>query len=307
MNQSTPPILESIGTVEKAYTIFNSVLGNKTPAEVFEKKLLTISDDKERLYEHIGNNNPLAEAIFEADFPRVCGPVNLDHYTSIDTLRKIVGSQKLYLHPLAKRLTECEFTTFAKEHKLDGYFDSNKEGTKFYNELSNDLFYISLTSRDNPNKNTLWHDFGNEGGGVRLTLRVSPKSPSDLHKMGYQTEESTALKRVNDKLSCELGLVYIPWTISLICAFYLPLGFSNEQEVRLMMKRHQGGKDLTIKAGEYEVWPIKLAALGTKTCDPVCEIELVEVTAGTQCSTDAIRNILNCTSFSKVPINKCNQ
>lgn len=120
--------------------------------------------------------------------------------------------------------------------------------------------------------------------------------------MGYKTGNPTALKRINDALLVRAGLIYIPWTVSRICAFYLPIGYREEHEVRLMVKRHKGGPDHTINGGRWDVWPIALAAPGTTTGDEWCEIELIEVTGGARCAPAAVQNALANTIFSGMAV-----
>lgn len=302
MKAPMAPAMTYLQKVKAAHRIFQSVLGSATPDKVFDDKAVTISEDGKRLYEHTGNGRVLAEAVLEVDFPREAGPIQLDHYTSLAGPKAIATSAQLHLHPVAKRLHEHEFATFAREHDLQGYFDDNGRGKEILEELSEDLFYISLARTGNPNEPDLWSVFANDGRGVRLRLRVTPKAPADLRRMGYQTGSPTALKRINDALLAQEGLIYTPWTISRICAFYLPIGYREEHEVRLMVKRHVGGPDYTIKGGRWDVWPIALAAPGTTTGDEWCEIELVEVTAGTHCTLVAVQNALADTIFSAVTI-----
>lgn len=57
----------------------------------------------------------------------------------------IVATGELRLYSLARRLSENEFITFAREHDLQGFFDSGTTGAPFYEELANDLFYGSFT------------------------------------------------------------------------------------------------------------------------------------------------------------------
>lgn len=299
---AAPPVMAFLGKVASAHRIFRSVLAGATPDNVFNDKTVEISDDGKRLYEHTGNGGTLAEAVLGVDFPREVGPIELEHFTSFDGLKAIALSAQLHLFPVAKRLHEDEFATFAREHGLQGYFDYNGRGEKVLEELSRDLFYISLTRPGNPDEGTLWSDFANDGRGVRLRLRLTPKTSTDLRRMGYQNGHQTALKRINDALFAQEGLVYIPWTISRICAFYLPIGYQHEDEVRLLIKRHQGGADRAIKLGQWDVWPIALAAPGAVTGDPWCEIELVEVTAGPRCTATAVRTALANTIFSTVPV-----
>ncbi len=296
------PVMIYIEKVELAHRIFRSVLGIATPDAIFEERKITISEDGKRLYEHTGNGRVLAEAVLGLDFPLEAGPIELDHYTSLAGLKAIAASAQLHLHPVAKRLHEDEFATFAREHDLQGYFDDNGRGKEVLEELSEDLFYISLAMPGNPDEADLWSTFADDGRGVRLRLRVTPNAPADLRRMGYQTGSPTALKRINDALLAQEGLIYIPWTVSRICAFYLPIGYREEHEVRLMVKRHEGGPDRTTKGGRWDVWPIAVAAPGTTTGDEWCEIELVEVTAGARCTTAAVRNALAGTIFSAVTI-----
>jgi hypothetical protein len=302
MKAPMPPVMIYIQKVDAAHRIFRSVLGGATPDAVFEERAVTISKDGKRLYEHTGNGHVLAEAVLGMDFPREAGPIALDHYTSLAGLKAIAASAQLRLHPVTKRLHEDEFTTFAREHDLQGYFDDDGRGEKVLEELAKDLFYISLARPGNPNEPDLWSVFANDGRGVRLRLRLTPKAPADLRRMGYQTGSPTALKRINDALLAQEGLIYTPWTISRICAFYLPIGYREEHEVRLMVKRHVGGPDYTTKGGPWDVWPIALAAPGTTTGDEWCEIELVEVTAGARCTLAAVQNALADTIFSAVTI-----
>lgn len=302
MTASMPPVMIYIQKVKAAHRIFRSVLGNATPDKVFDDKAVAISEDGKRLYEYTGNGRVLAEAVLGVDFPREAGPIELDHYTSLDGLKAIATSAQLHLHPVAKRLHEDEFATFAREHDLQGYFDDNGRGEKVLEDLSKDLFYISLAKLGNPDEADLWSAFANDGRGVRLRLRLTPKAPADLRRMGYQTGSPTALKRINDALLAQEGLVYTPWTISRICAFYLPIGYREEHEVRLMVKRHEGGPDRTIKGRQWDVWPIALAAPGATTGDEWCEIELVEITAGARCAAPAVRSALAGTIFSAVTV-----
>jgi hypothetical protein len=301
MTASVPPILRFIGKVEAAHKVFRSVLGAACPDAVFATKAVTISDDGQRLYEHTGNDRVLAEAVLKVDFPRESGPIELDHYTTLASLKAIVSSQQIHLHPVANYLHTGEFATFAQEHGLQGYFDDNGRGKQVLEELSENLFFISLTKPGNPDEATLWDTFANGGRGVRLRLRVTPNPAADLRMMSYQAGSPTALKRINDALAKE-GLVYTPWTISRICAFYLPLGYRVEREVRLIVKRHEGGADRTIQNGRRIVWPVPLATSGATTGDLWCEIDLVEVQAGPRCSKSAVQVVLAGSLYSGVPV-----
>ncbi|MEQ1945250.1 hypothetical protein ABMA32_22790 [Mesorhizobium sp. VNQ89] len=301
MSTPPPPIMRFLEKVDAAHKVFRSVLGAAIPDQVFTERAVTISDDGQRLYEFTGNNRVLAEAVLGVDFPRAAGPIELDHYTTLTGLKAIVASRKIHLRAVATYLHEGEFATFAQEHGLQGYFDDNGRGKQVLEDLSDNLFFISLTKPGNPDETTLWDAFANEGRGVRLRLRVTPTPAGDLRTMSYQTGHPTALKQINDALASE-GLVYTPWTISRICAFYLPLGYRVEREVRLLVKRHEDGVDRTIQRGPHTVWPVALAAPGATTGDPACEIELVEVTAGPRCMATAVQAAVAGSVYAEVAV-----
>lgn len=253
MTAQLNPALSFTRKVNVARDVFRSVLGDANPDEVFRETRVTLSNDGRRLYEHTANNRCLAEAVLGADFPRVPGPVDLDHYTSFGGVKGIIETQQFNLTSVARRLHEGEFATFAREHKLDGYFGTNGRGQQVLQELSEDLFYLSMTMPGNPDEDMLWETVASGGRGACLHLRVTPRPSADLRRMGYQTGRRTALKRINDGLFEQAQLVYTPWTISRICAFYLPLGYRPEREFRLMLKRHADGPDMTVASNFHSL------------------------------------------------------
>lgn len=189
-----------------------------------------------------------------------------------------------------------------QELKLDGYWDQDQETQKpIYEALSKDLFYCSFVEPGGPNESELWESFAELERGVRLRLRVTPKPPIDLRKVAYQHMQSLALKTINDKLLAQEKLIFNPWTISRICAFFLTFGFRHEREVRLMIKRQEGGPDDAKNFNGIEVWPVPLAGKGQSTGYGWCEIELLEVTAGTRCSLQRVKDVLASTGYGAVP------
>lgn len=134
---------------------------------------------------------------------------------------------------------------------------------------------------------------------MKIRFRMTPKA-ADLREMAYKGQKLTALKKINDALMAREGLVYTPWTVSRICAFYLTLGYSNEHEVRLIVKRHEGGLDRRQDCSVHKVWPIPIAPLGCSTGDEFCKVELVDVTAGAGSSSARVRSVLENTPFSGV-------
>lgn len=302
MTTNAAPAIRSPERAEAVRKIFRSVLGKNTPDELFKKQQLLYSDDGKWLYECTSTQQSLAEAVLGVDFPRVAGPVDLDHFTTFANFKSIITSGELQLNPVACNLNYDEFTTFAKEHSLDGYFALNKKGQKVYEELSEDLFFISMTEPVNSDEKMMWREFANKGKGVRLRLRVSPHLPADLRQMKYQTGEPTALKQINDNLIKKQGLTYVPWTISRICAFYLPYGYHPEREVRLLLKQHLGGPDDTIKTGKFRVLPVPLTQSRGTASKGYCDIELIEVHPGSSCKLEAVQQVLTGTPYATTTV-----
>jgi hypothetical protein len=297
---SAPPILQRTQKIDAAHAVFRTVLGSATPDGVFQGRQLIIVNQHKLLVEFTGNKQRLAEAVLGADFPRVKGPIELEHYTTVPSLKEIARSRQLHLRSLVNNLGLGEFESFATDHALDGYFAQRGKGLRVFEELSSDLYFLSMTKPKNPDEAELWNNFANEGKGVCLQLRVTPRPASDLRDMGYKSS-STALKKINNGLKAQ-DLVYVPWGISRICAFYLPNGFQFEREIRLLIKKHKGGIDQTVDIDGQKHWPISLAAAGSRTGDLWADIELVGVRRGSRCKEDAVKAVLQGSPFENVPV-----
>lgn len=291
--------LETYRLIKKIRPIFEEVLGDRCPGGVFEQQAFTFHD-KKRFYEWTSSRS-LSEAVFSVDFPRVAAPVELDHYTTFSAFKAIVQSSALYLFPLKKRLHEGEYSTFVVDHKLSGYEAVQESGRPLYEELVEDLFYASFVEVTHPLAERMWEDFGDRGKGVRIRLRVTPHC-ADLRKVAYQGDDATTLKKIADKLWSQLELVYTPWTISRICAFYLTFGFQHENEVRLLAKRHVGSADRTILFNQFRVWPIPIASSMSGASDPVCSIEMIGITPGGRARPESVRDILEGSPFHSIPM-----
>lgn len=94
--------------------------------------------------EFTADSSPFSRAFLDGMFPRWDTSAELYHYTKMPALKAIVGSGILRLYALRKRINEGELAHFAKDHDLKGYFESTA-GEPYYKELSDDLFYTSLT------------------------------------------------------------------------------------------------------------------------------------------------------------------
>jgi hypothetical protein len=120
----------------------------------------------------------------------------------------------------------------------------------------------------------MWNVFAEQGTGVRLKLRLRPQQ-ADMRGIQYAQTSRTLLNRINDALTWEKQPPFVPWTVSQIGGFYLPSNLNVEDEVRLMMKRHKDGPDVTRSDGQYDYWPVPIGAE-----NPVCMIDVTGIECG---------------------------
>ena len=202
-----------------------------------------------------------------------------------------------------KRLKEHEFTTFAREHKLAGYLRCGQHGylRPYYRQLAKDLFYCSLTRPGIGNEHKMFRVFADEGRGVRLRFRLTPAA-AELRPIRYQQRSRpTLLRELNETLVQRGSVPFIPWTLSKIGVFYLPLGYAIEDESRLLIKRYaelQGtNMDASQSDGRYEYWPLPINA-----ANGWCQIELLQVTPGPMCDRSLVNQILASSRFAGLPV-----
>ena len=254
----------------------------------------------------ITSSRTLAEAVFNADFPRLESLALVDHYTTVGALREMVSEGNIRLSNLRKRLSEDEFTTFVNTHQLNGYVQKTASGKPVYEELANDLFFISLTEHSTGGNAQLWHDFGDAERGVVLTLDIQTRA-ADLRRVRYANGTPTVLQDLNDELKNNLGMHYTPWTISRICAFMLTAGYSGESEVRLLIKRHQGSIDHAVVGSGSSYWPVQLepGRLSPGMVSDYCRIGLVQIGCRQTRRKQEIEQILAGTQYEAVPVIVC--
>lgn len=245
--------------------------------------------------EFTGNQGTISNAILDFMFPRENGEVTLEHFTSLDALMNIARTNELRLYAVSKRIGEGEMRKFAEDHNLKGYLDDT-DGAPYYRELAEDLFYTSFTRVGTGDQTNLWDVFGGQGSGVRLRFRVNAKKPAEIRAINYQAPQRMLLKEINDRLIRASYAAFIPWTISKIGAFYLPSTLVFEDEVRLLVKRHEGGRNDAKSDGAYEYWPL---ALGQD--DWFGRIDLIEIMCGSRRKLDDVTAAVAGTSFSNTP------
>ncbi|NTA14281.1 hypothetical protein [Agrobacterium tumefaciens] len=245
------------------------------------------------ILEHTGSR-ALSSAILDSMFPRAPIPCELFHYTTVASLKGIAATQQLRLYWARKRIGEGELDTFAIRHGLKGYLDKTA-GEPFYKKLSDDIFYVSLTRPGGGDEIDLWNVFSEGGQGVRLRLRVHP-SRAELRAIQYDVPE-TVLSKLNSTLSAEGEPPFVPWSLSKIGAFYLPAMLHREDEVRLLIKRHAGGRDDSSTDGNNRYWPLEIGE-----SNDFCKIDLIEIHAGPNSCMQAIQGAIVDSPFASIPV-----
>jgi len=244
----------------------------------------------------LGNNQRLSRAVLNAMFPQKATPCTLYHYTGLDTFKSIVSSGELRLYPIRKRLGQGgELEAFAEAHGLEGYLKT-AHGEPFFKELSDDLFYCSMTRIPPKDPQLMWGAFAH-GTGVRLEFQVKPKV-ADLRPIRYEdTGSSTLLTEINKALALQKEPSFIPWTLSQIGAFYLSSTVNTEDEVRLLVKRYRGGFDPTRSDGTYMYWPVPIAVE-----NDVCRIDLIGIHVAPHGAKADIDAAIAGTAFASIPV-----
>ena len=126
---------------EAVKEVFVSVLGQNNPGDVWVGPKLAFSDSG-TIYEFTSNKNQLSEAVFNIDFPRLDGPVELDHFTTITALKGIVCSSSLHLSSLRKRYDQDEFASYVNTHGLGGYSKPKPDEKPLQDQLVENLFFL---------------------------------------------------------------------------------------------------------------------------------------------------------------------
>jgi len=251
--------------------------------------------------EFIGNiikieDKKLSQIIFDTYFP-IANRESYYHYTSFEAFKSILESKKLRLYNLNKRFDCGEFYTFYDEHGMDGY---SKGGVCLDTDFSekvimSKIYFMSLTSSGyNLGDNSLWHNFGDGGHGVRLEFKVTPKT-LDFREVFYSTSKvENSLPMLKELLSEIKAKYHVPFIFtfsSKIGAYYIKGDFKNEDEFRFIIKttaddyNASNVKSITVdeeKAIEY----IEVGFL-----NDYANFELLTVQPGYNCTDDNIMEI----------------
>jgi hypothetical protein len=132
---------------------------------------------------------------------------------------------------------------------------------------------------------------------LREIAATGAKWPDEGWEASWTDKEENRLNEINDALAAEKQPPFLPWTISRIGGFYLPSTLLFEDEVRLMVKRHKGGRNDAKLDGADEYWPVPIGVQ-----NHVCMIEVVEIMSGAHATSADVTAAVAGTGLSSVPI-----
>ena len=121
---------------------------------------------------------------------------------------------------------------------------------------------------------------------------------TDLRPMNYESRSNkTLLATINEALVAQGYPQFTPWGISRLGAFYLSSTVSSEDEVRLLVKRFNGGPDLTCYDGRFDFWPIPIG-----TPNNYCKIDVTASHVAPNGKNEEVRKRIANTNLASVPV-----
>lgn len=141
----------------------------------------------------------------------------------------------------------------------------------------------------------MWDHFADHGRGVRLIFRVQPvQRRAEMRSVRYKnTLSQTIIQELMNAARTLIGRALILMGISRIAAFYLPLGYVDEEETRLLIKRFNvAGLPQNPWASVQDDGQNQYLPLPLNDDNQFCRIDLLRVDAGPNCSQQAINKIL---------------
>jgi hypothetical protein len=185
----------------------------------------------------------LSSLLTRLAFPSVTKK-RVSHYTSYDSFLAIVETGQLRLYAVRKRIAEHELQTLLDELGFRGSEVDPASGKAIYEELSDDLFYISLTPEQN--SSYLWKTFAKNATGVRLDFYIEAQI-DDFRSISYSPMNSPVVKLVG-RLRNDFHKLLLLRGISRLCAFHLPSLYGEEHEDRLLVARHADNYKFSYKS-----------------------------------------------------------
>lgn len=288
------PFQEALVLRAKIESAINDELTKARISFAVDMGQLNILPNSKLIIEVSSSPAKLSEALIGHYFSKAPENKSFAHYTNFSAFAEIIQSGEMRLHSLLKRLTQSEFTTFAKDHELLGYLEKRVDQSEpYYKTLARDLFYASFTEGFRSSEKVMWDEFGDRSFGVKLEFRLQTiKERSQLRRMYYPSgtkKAMTTIRALNDRLKRDFDRKLILRGTSWIGAFYLPPSFSDEEETRLLVKRWPSGRanELVVERDDCSYLPLPIG----KEND-FCRIDLINVTPGRNTKKEEVDSIL---------------
>ncbi len=286
---------------DRVVAIIREELTNAGVEAAWEMNEIHVLPDSEVVIEYTSSEGSLSQALIEHFFPAEKPGIEVAHFTSLGSFRSIAASNELRLSTLLKRINEQEFKPFASDFCLSGYLDS-RNSEPYYKVLMSSLFYASFTDPDPNDPDYMWQIFGDQGRGVKITFEVSPiERRAEVRRVRYSSENEamkSLLATIMLRIRRECGRSFIMRGISRVGAFYLPLGYSLEQEseTRLLVKcwDNSPAHELVTGQADRAYLPLKLGPYANE----FCSLRIVAVQAGPMSDASEVDKILDDSSFS---------
>lgn len=245
LNTRISEAAKCINTIFKKYGIVEEILPEEIcftdqslGGKIFVQSRDIVGDETILTF---NRNRRLSEIIFSKYFPEPSNSTFF-HFTSFHNAKSIIEKKELWLFNLIKRSGENEYVHFFDDHNLKG-LDSKKasDGTNMYRSILKEIFYISFAhskSLNDSSSERLWRNFGDKGCGLRLEFSITPIKDVFRH-MFYKSDIQLDLliNEISEAIRGKFNRVFVVSGISKIGGFYLPEGFDEENEVRLLIKK----------------------------------------------------------------------
>jgi len=187
---------------------------------------------------------PLANEIWDTYFPMYTG-TDVWHFTSPKGAQGILNDGSLRFYNLHHRFGEGEFIDFTKDHNLDGYLKREADdGTKLFVNLMSLNFFLSTSAFDITLESECsnWKVFGSSGTGVRLHIKFD-RPRSRFKRVHYSTADHCLplLRDLIHEVSQNHERPLILCDTNRIGCYYIRGGYSQEDEVRLLLPKQSDG------------------------------------------------------------------
>lgn len=240
-------------------------------------------------------NRRLSEIIFSKYFPEPSNSTFF-HFTTFFNAKSIIEKKEIWLFNLIKRSGEDEYVHFFDDHNLKG-LDNKKgpDGTNMYKNIMKEVFYTSFAHSKSLNDNSserLWRNFGDNGCGIRLEFSITPLKDVFRH-MFYKSETQLNLliNDISETIRAKFDRVFVVAGVSKNGGYYLPEGFDEENEVRLLIKKTVDDYVFNFEVFDDKAVPDSQFIKVSFDDNEFVKIRLLTIQPGKYCNIDDINNL----------------